>query len=74
MARYQTGLDPYIDVVTLQTTLLIGQQTLANLQIEQMTGAVELVGSLGGGWDTSQLPTPSQVEKSPPAAETKIQQ
>ena len=74
MARYQTGLDPYINVVTLQTTLLIGQQTLANLQIEQMTGAVGLVGSLGGGWDTSQLPTPSQVEKSPPAAETKIQQ
>ena len=74
MARYQTGLDPYIDVVTLQTTLLIGQQTLASLQIEQMTGAVELVGSLGGGWDTSQLPTPSQVEKSPNVAETKIQQ
>ena len=74
MARYQTGLDPYIDVVTLQTTLLIGQQTLANLQIEQMTGAVALVGSLGGGWDTSQLPTPSQVEKSPNVAETKIQQ
>ncbi|HTU49135.1 MAG TPA: efflux transporter outer membrane subunit [Acidobacteriaceae bacterium] len=74
MARYQTGLDPYIDVVTLQTTLLAGQQTLANLHIEQMTGAVQLVGSLGGGWDTSQLPTPSQVEKSPSASETKIQQ
>jgi len=74
MTRYQTGLDPYIDVVTLQTTLLNGQQTLANLQIEQMTGAVALVGSLGGGWDTSQLPTPSQVEKSPNVAETKIQQ
>lgn len=74
MARYQTGLDPYIDVVTLQTSLLAGQQTLANLHIEQMTGAVQLVGSLGGGWDKSQLPTPSQVEKNPPASETKIQQ
>lgn len=74
MARYQTGVDPYIDVVTLQTTLLTGQQLLADLQIEQMTGAVQLVGSLGGGWDTSQLPTPSQVTKSPTAAETKIQQ
>lgn len=74
MARYQTGIDPYINVVTLQTNLLIGQQTLANLQIEQMTGAVALVGSLGGGWDTSQLPTPSQVEKRPNVAETKIQQ
>lgn len=73
MVRYKTGIDPYIDVVTLQTTLLNGQQTLANLQIEQMTGAVGLVGSLGGGWDASQLPTPSQVEKSPNVAETKIQ-
>jgi NodT family efflux transporter outer membrane factor (OMF) lipoprotein len=74
MARYETGIDPYIDVVALQTTLLTGQQTLANLQIEQMTGAVALVGSLGGGWDASQLPTPSQVTKSPTVAETKIQQ
>jgi NodT family efflux transporter outer membrane factor (OMF) lipoprotein len=74
VARYETGVDPYIDVVTLQTTLLTGQQALANLQIEQMTGAVQLVGSLGGGWDASQLPTPSQVTKSPTVAETKIQQ
>jgi NodT family efflux transporter outer membrane factor (OMF) lipoprotein len=74
IVRYKTGIDPYIDVVTLQTTLLNGQQTLANLKIEEMTGAVELVGSLGGGWDTRQLPTPSQVEKSPNVAETKIQQ
>ncbi|MGC1782636.1 MAG: efflux transporter outer membrane subunit [Acidobacteriaceae bacterium] len=74
MARYKTGIDPYLDVVTLQTTLLTDQQTLASLQIEQMTGAVTLVQALGGGWDRSQLPTPSQVEAKPPSAETKIQQ
>ena len=73
MERYKTGIDPYIDVVTLQTTLLNDQQTLAILHVEQMTGAVALVGSLGGGWDASQLPTPSQVAKNPPAAETKMQ-
>jgi NodT family efflux transporter outer membrane factor (OMF) lipoprotein len=71
--RYRTGIDPYIDVVTLQTTLLADQQTLANLQIEQMTGAVELVQALGGGWDSSQLPSPSQVTQPPSAADTKIQ-
>ena len=74
IARYQTGVDPYIDVTTLQITLLIDQQTLASLEIEQMTGAVQLVEALGGGWDSSQLPTPSQVEAKPTAAETKIQQ
>jgi NodT family efflux transporter outer membrane factor (OMF) lipoprotein len=74
MGRYQTGIDPYIDVVTLQNTLLTNQQQLASLQIEQMTGAVELVQALGGGWDASQLPTPQQVTAAPSKADTKIQQ
>jgi NodT family efflux transporter outer membrane factor (OMF) lipoprotein len=74
MGRYQTGIDPYIDVVTLQNTLLTNQQQLASLQIEQMTGAVELVQALGGGWDASQLPTPRQVTAEPSKADTKIQQ
>ena len=74
MQRYQTGVDPYLDVVTLQTTLLSAQQTLANLQIEVMTNSVELVGALGGGWDISQLPSPSQVSSTPSKADTKIQQ
>jgi NodT family efflux transporter outer membrane factor (OMF) lipoprotein len=73
MGRYQTGIDPYIDVVTLQNTVLSNQQTLASLQIEQMTGAVELVQALGGGWDRSQLPTPAQVTQNPSKADTAIQ-
>jgi NodT family efflux transporter outer membrane factor (OMF) lipoprotein len=72
--RYETGIDPYLDVLTLQSTLLSDQQTLASLQIEQMTGAVELVEALGGGWDTAQLPTPAQVSARPSKADTQIQQ
>jgi NodT family efflux transporter outer membrane factor (OMF) lipoprotein len=74
MGRYETGIDPYIDVVTLQNTLLTSQQSLTSLQIEQMTGAVQLVEALGGGWDTSQLPTPAQVTQKPSKADTRIQQ
>ncbi len=74
MGRYQTGIDPYLDVVTLQNTVLGNQQQLASLQIEQMTGAVQLVEALGGGWDTTQLPTPAQVTASPSKADTRIQQ
>ncbi|MFZ0632451.1 MAG: efflux transporter outer membrane subunit [Acidobacteriaceae bacterium] len=59
--RYQTGVDPYVDVVTAQTTLLGDQQTLNSLQVSQMISAVELVQALGGGWDVSQLPTPAQT-------------
>lgn len=71
--RYQTGIDPYVDVVTAETTLLTDQQTAIDVQIQEMTGAVQLIEALGGGWDKSQLPTPSQVSKWPNRAETAIQ-
>ena len=73
MGRYETGVDPYIDVVTLQNTVFSNQQTVYSLQIEQMTGAVQLVQALGGGWDTSQLPTPKQVSQAPSKADTQLQ-
>ncbi len=60
-ARYSTGVDPYIDVVTAQTTLLGDQVTLNTLQVEEMLSAVQLVQALGGGWNLSQLPTPQQA-------------
>jgi NodT family efflux transporter outer membrane factor (OMF) lipoprotein len=71
--RYDTGIDPYIDVLIAQTTLLSDQQTLNTLQVEQMTAAVALVEALGGGWDRSQLPTPQQVTEKPPKADTTIE-
>jgi len=59
--RYDTGIDPYVDLITAQTTLLSDQQSLASLHIQQMTASVQLIEALGGGWDKSQLPTPQQV-------------
>jgi len=73
MGRYNNGIDPYIDVVIAQTTLLANQQTLANLQIQEMTASVQLIEALGGGWDRSQLPTPTQVTQKPAKSETAIQ-
>ena len=74
LVRYQTGLDPFVDVVTLQNTLLSNQQALTSLQVSEMMNAVSLVEALGGGWDKSQLPTPSEVTANPPKADTRIQQ
>jgi NodT family efflux transporter outer membrane factor (OMF) lipoprotein len=73
LGRYQTGIDPYIDVVTAQNTLLTDQQTLATLKITQMTASVQLIEALGGGWDVSQLPTPNQVSQKLTKDETTIQ-
>jgi NodT family efflux transporter outer membrane factor (OMF) lipoprotein len=60
-ARYETGLDPYLDVLTAQTTLLSDQQQQVTLRVSEMTAAVELVQALGGGWDNTQLPAAATV-------------
>jgi NodT family efflux transporter outer membrane factor (OMF) lipoprotein len=55
-SRYQTGLDPYLNVMTAQNTLLSDRQTVVTLRVTEMTAAVQLIQALGGGWDAGQLP------------------
>ena len=74
VGRYETGIDPYIDVLTAQTTLLTDQETLATLHINLMVSSVDLIQALGGGWDVSQLPTPKQVTQKTPSSDYKLQQ
>ena len=62
-ARYETGVDQYLNVLVAQTTLLNDRQQLANLRTQAMTASVQLIEALGGGWDRSQLPTPAQVSQ-----------
>jgi NodT family efflux transporter outer membrane factor (OMF) lipoprotein len=62
-ARYETGVDTYLNVLIAQTTLLSDQQQLASLHTLEMAASVQLIEALGGGWDRSQLPTPAQVSK-----------
>jgi NodT family efflux transporter outer membrane factor (OMF) lipoprotein len=73
MGRYNSGIDPYIDVVIAQTTLLSNQLSLTSLHVQQMTASVQLIAALGGGWDRSQLPTPIQVAQKPSKSVTTIQ-
>jgi NodT family efflux transporter outer membrane factor (OMF) lipoprotein len=60
-ARYETGLDPYLNVITAQTTLLADQQSQVSLEVQEMTAAVQLIQALGGGWDTTQLPSATAI-------------
>jgi NodT family efflux transporter outer membrane factor (OMF) lipoprotein len=71
--RYNSGVDPYVDVVTAQTTLLGDQVTLNTLQVDEMLSAVQLVEALGGGWDRTQLLTPSQISSKVPNTDYKMQ-
>ena len=59
--RYKLGIDPYLNVITAQTTLLTNQQSDVNLRGQQMTASVGLVEALGGGWNRAQLPSPGQL-------------
>jgi len=59
--RYKAGVDPYLNVITSQTTLLSNQRTALDLRMEQMTDSVQLIEALGGGWDAAQLPSPKDV-------------
>ncbi|MFT4113244.1 efflux transporter outer membrane subunit [Silvibacterium sp.] len=63
--RYKSGVDTYLNVLTAQNTLLTDRESLTTLQMNQMVSAVELIAALGGGWDTSKLPTVSEVTKKP---------
>jgi NodT family efflux transporter outer membrane factor (OMF) lipoprotein len=73
MDRYKTGLDPYVNVVTAQNTVLTDQQTLNVLEVNQMIASVQLIQALGGGWSRSQLPTPGQTGKKVAAGAYKMQ-
>lgn len=52
-ARYRSGVDPYLNVVSAQITLLTSKRTAMNLRMQQMIANVQLVKALGGGWAES---------------------
>jgi NodT family efflux transporter outer membrane factor (OMF) lipoprotein len=64
--RYKTGLDPYLNVFTAQAILLANEQTVIMLRVQQMTSSVQLIESLGGGWNVNELPTERQVQAKQP--------
>src|SRR5580698_1975078 len=54
--RYKGGVTSYLEVLTAETTLLQDQVTEINIRSRQFASSVGLIRSLGGGWDTTQLP------------------
>jgi NodT family efflux transporter outer membrane factor (OMF) lipoprotein len=59
--RYRLGIDPYLNVITAQTTLFSNQQTAVTLRIQQIVASVQLIEAVGGGWDSSTLPNSQQI-------------
>jgi NodT family efflux transporter outer membrane factor (OMF) lipoprotein len=61
--RYKAGLDPYLNVIVAQTTLLNDQQAALNFRAQEMVASVQLIKALGSGWDVRQMPSPKDVAK-----------
>ncbi|MCU1326581.1 MAG: efflux system, outer rane lipoprotein NodT family [Bryobacterales bacterium] len=60
--RYKAGTDSYLNVITTQTILLQAQRNAVTLLQRRMQSAVNLILALGGGWDSSVLPTLPQIK------------
>ncbi|MGB6546467.1 MAG: efflux transporter outer membrane subunit, partial [Candidatus Acidiferrales bacterium] len=68
--RYKVGVDPYLNVITAQQTLLTNERTALDLRMEQMTDSVQLIEALGGGWDASQLPSEQDIRVGRPSSQS----
>src|SRR5688500_6592405 len=49
-ARFEPGIDSYLDVLDSQRSLYTAQQGLIDARLQKLTNTVTLYKSLGGGW------------------------
>jgi multidrug efflux system outer membrane protein len=49
-ARYERGVDSYLDVLDSQRSMYSAQQGLIQTRLQQLTNTVTLYKALGGGW------------------------
>jgi NodT family efflux transporter outer membrane factor (OMF) lipoprotein len=55
--RYEGGVDTYLQVITSQTAALQNERNDIEIMRRRLDTTVLLVKALGGGWNTTQLPT-----------------
>jgi NodT family efflux transporter outer membrane factor (OMF) lipoprotein len=57
LAQYRAGTADYLAVIVLQAALLQAERQEIDILTRRLTASVLLIEALGGGWDTSQLPS-----------------
>jgi outer membrane protein TolC len=62
LERYKAGTDSALNVITTQQIALSNEINAVTLLQSRMVAAVNLVMALGGGWDSSTLPTNEQMK------------
>ena len=56
-AQYKAGTTTYLQVITAQTFALQNERSAVDVLTRRLSSSVLLIEALGGGWDTSQLPS-----------------
>jgi len=62
-AQYRAGTSDYLTVITAQATLLSAQRTQVDLLTRRLAASVSLVQALGGGWDSTKLPSQEGMKR-----------
>jgi NodT family efflux transporter outer membrane factor (OMF) lipoprotein len=60
--QYLAGTVAYTSVVTVQVTALADEENALTIYQNRLTASVALINALGGGWNSSQLPSDTQVK------------
>lgn len=61
--QYKAGVVSYLNVITAQTALFTDQLAALNILSRRMAASVLLIEYLGGGWNSSALPTPQSLAR-----------
>lgn len=65
LSLYENGALNFLDVVVAQTTALQAQQANIGIQTRRLEASVGLIGAIGGGWSTADMP---DMAANPPGA------
>jgi outer membrane protein TolC len=61
LSLYTDGLDNYLNVTVAQIAALTAQISEVQVQTRRLQAAVALIGAVGGGWSSADLPTEDQT-------------
>jgi NodT family efflux transporter outer membrane factor (OMF) lipoprotein len=64
MNQYRAGTISYLDVVTVQAILLVNERTAIDILGRRMAASVLLIKAIGGGWNSSTLPSNKDLNSS----------
>lgn len=59
--QYKGGVVSYLQVITTQTVALQNQRAAVDILTRRVVASVALIQALGGGWDTSQVPSATSL-------------